>query len=296
MKILFLIALLPLGILWSQADILGIGTLNNKAQGVLQEWQSGGIENLSEAKLGELRIKLYGNRLSAWNMHPETLSKLTEQIEPLREMAIELAGSKNDHQRYHAASLLPYLEPTEKTKSLLLDLAWDKSSSTAKTSMDALFGMKWDTPELKTKTIQHLENKLKGDKLDEKLNKWDTHALEDLEISQQHNRIKARELYSRGGDPTELYKKAIRESAKFGWASDENTQCLIEALAYSVQSKNKVANKYFWDCARKNTRIGIDNFGFDCGSEREIEIRDYIEELAKGYPHIVPLVRINIRS
>ncbi len=145
------------------ADILGLDKLNGKVEEVNQLWkQTDDIQNLEVSKLSELRIELYGNRPNIWNMHPAQLANLSESVEPLREMAFQLAESENKHQRYHAASLLAYLEPNDATKTALLDLARDRNSPTAGISMDVIFGMGWDTQELRNEMVQHLENKLAG--------------------------------------------------------------------------------------------------------------------------------------
>jgi hypothetical protein len=157
--LLLSIALAPL----LGANILNLGKMNDRVEEIHQLWtQTNDIQKLDITKLGELRIELYGNRPNVWNMYPKHLKKMRASIEPLRDVALALAQSADEHQRYHAASLLAYLEPSDVTKLALLDLARDKHSSTAVTSMDTLFGMGWDTPELRKEVVQHLENKLEG--------------------------------------------------------------------------------------------------------------------------------------
>jgi hypothetical protein len=159
--LLLSIALAPL----LGANILNLGKMNDRVEEIHQLWtQTNDIQKLDITKLGELRIELYGNRPNVWNMYPKHLKELRESIEPLRDMALELAQSEDEHQRYHAASLLAYLEPSDVTKSALLDLARDKNSSTAVTSLDTLFGMGWDTPELRQELISDLDRIAEGKK------------------------------------------------------------------------------------------------------------------------------------
>jgi hypothetical protein len=147
------------------ADILGLDKLNRKVEEVRQLWkQADDIQNLEVSELNELRIELYGNRPNVWNMHPAQLKNLSDSVEPLREMALQLAESENKHQRYHAASLLAYLEPSETTKKALLQLAYDKGKSTAATSLSTVFGMGWDTPELRLELVRDLERIVEGEK------------------------------------------------------------------------------------------------------------------------------------
>ena len=108
-----------------------------------------------------------------------------------------------------------------------------------------------------------------------------------MEIAGQYARLAARLFVSWEQDPTDLYKKAIHDSAIGGWNTEEHKWCLLEALAYSVWADKKVAFKHFWDSARKSAL-----FGYNVGNEPSVEVKTYIHEVARGYPLSVPLARI----
>lgn len=146
-----------------KADALDTSELKRQVNAVLADRREKGVDTrLDKDKLKDLRLELRGNRSNVWNLHPEITTSLQKEIEPLRSLAIELAHSQDAHERYHAVSLLAYLEPSEVTKGALFNLAWDENSATAVTSLDTIFGMKWDTPELREKIVDQLENKLAG--------------------------------------------------------------------------------------------------------------------------------------
>ena len=147
------------------ADVFSMSKLSNKVEELHKVWtQVASIEGLEDSKLKELRVELYGNRPNVWNMHPEQLQDMRSRLEPLREMSEQLAKSGNERQRYYGGSFLAYLSPTETTKSILLDLAYDKGHATAGSSLDVLFGMGWDTPELRQELVEDLERIANGQK------------------------------------------------------------------------------------------------------------------------------------
>lgn len=162
MKHLFLL-LFGMLVTTLNADIFGLDKLRDKVGEVHQLWkQNDNIQDLETSKLNELRIELYGNRPNVWNMHPNQLRGLRESVEPLREMALQLAESENEDQRYHAASLLAYLEPNETIKGIMMKFTRDSNPSTVSNSLNVIFGMGWDTPELREELILDLERIAEG--------------------------------------------------------------------------------------------------------------------------------------
>ncbi len=150
---------------WAErvGDPTGYKTLERKMNDVLEDWtQAKTLESLNSENLAAFRKELHGNRTNVWRMHPDELNQLHQAVEPLRELAIQLASSEDSSHKYHSASILPFLEPTEQTKTTLLKLARDESLSTAGTALNTIFGMGWDTPELRAEMVRHLEHKFEG--------------------------------------------------------------------------------------------------------------------------------------
>ncbi len=107
--------------------------------------------------LKALHHALAGGRPNAWRMPPEMLRSTQEAVEPLRDLAKELAESQSSGARYYGAVLNSYLKQTAGTRSLLLMLAHDDRSDTAGTAMDALFGFKIETPELRRELVAAMQ-------------------------------------------------------------------------------------------------------------------------------------------
>jgi hypothetical protein len=133
-------------------------SLRDETEGLLKERHNaapGQPFNLNRLK--QLHHAIMGGRPNVWAMPPNMLVPLQDQIEPLRGIAKELAQSARADDRFYGAILNSYLKQTNETHSLLLKLAHDEHKGTAETSIDTLFGLHLDTPELRRDLLNALQ-------------------------------------------------------------------------------------------------------------------------------------------
>jgi hypothetical protein len=163
MKVLpFLITLCMSIFAHGENDVLRLSAVSAGVNTLLKENQSGGDYRLDDLK--ELHRALAGNRPNIWAMPPWMLSEIRNAVEPVRPVASQLALSENKHERFYGAVLNSYLAPTPESKNLLLKLANDSEAPTAGTALDTLFGMKWESHELREEVIASLEDTGSGKK------------------------------------------------------------------------------------------------------------------------------------
>lgn len=121
-----------------------------------------GAENVSLEDLRKLRAALVANRGNIWMLPAPILDWLRSEMEPVRDLAFRLANSDDRNRRYYAASFASYLEPTDATKEMLGKLAYDEHAPAAGTAMDTLFGMGWETENLRSGVVSSLEGLFDG--------------------------------------------------------------------------------------------------------------------------------------
>jgi hypothetical protein len=141
---------------YGEDDLLRMDSVSDAVNTLLNEKQNDQKYRLDNLK--ELHHALAGNRPNIWAMPPRMLSEIRNAVEPARPIASQLALSENKHERFYGAVLNSYLAPTPESKNLLLKLANDDDGPTAGTALDTLFGMKWESQELRDKVIASLEN------------------------------------------------------------------------------------------------------------------------------------------
>lgn len=107
--------------------------------------------------LKELRVAIVRQAQLHGGYYGAGFSPVRDQLEPLRPLAKQLAESEHSEERYYSAVLNSCLRQTEETRALLFKLADDEQRETAGTALDALFGLKLDTPELREKLVQALQ-------------------------------------------------------------------------------------------------------------------------------------------
>jgi hypothetical protein len=163
MKVLpFLITLCMSIFAYGENDVLRLSAVSAGVNALLKENQSGGDYRLDDLK--ELHRALAGNRPNIWAMPPWMLSGIRNAVEPVRPVASQLALSENKHERFYGAVLNSYLAPTPESKNLLLKLANDSEAPIAGAALDTLFGMKWESHELREEVIASLEDTGSGKK------------------------------------------------------------------------------------------------------------------------------------
>jgi hypothetical protein len=113
-------------------------------------------------QLKNIKLRLVNDFGNVWRLNTQTLQDINRTMEPLRVIASELAVSENEYERAYAAALLSYISPTQSSKKTLERLAKDENKAAADTSLDALFEMNWESPELRKEIVQALNEKVNG--------------------------------------------------------------------------------------------------------------------------------------
>lgn len=140
----------------AQSNLVG-DPVNDEAAKLIESRSSAAGQPFDLERLKALHHALAGGRPNVWIMPPEMLRSTQESVEPLREIAKQLAESPASAERYYGAVLNSYLKQTDGTKSLLLKLAHDDRAETAGTAMDAIFGLKIETPELRQELVAAMQ-------------------------------------------------------------------------------------------------------------------------------------------
>ncbi len=140
----------------AQSNLVG-DPVSSEVTKLLDSRSSAAEQPFDLERLKALHHALAGGRPNVWIMPPEMLRSTQESVEPLRDIAKQLAESPASAERYYGAVLNSYLKQTDGTKSLLLKLAHDDRAETAGTAMDALFGLKIETPELRQELVAAMQ-------------------------------------------------------------------------------------------------------------------------------------------
>ena len=127
----------------------------------LAEESSGG--NTSREALKKLHLALTGSRPNVWNLDDRFLSEIREMMEPVRGLAGSLSESPDKYDRFYAAIIGSYLSPTPQSQEILFKLAHDEDLPTAEAAMATLFGMGWETAELREELVKSLEAAASGE-------------------------------------------------------------------------------------------------------------------------------------
>lgn len=142
----------------AQGDLLNINPVKAEAHRLLESrGQAQPAQPFDLKQLKELHRAIVGNRPNVWTMPEPMRHAMQSELEPLRSLAKQLAESTLSEERYYGAILNSHLRQTDESRALLLKLAHDERAETAGTAMDTLFGLKLDTPELRSELVRALQ-------------------------------------------------------------------------------------------------------------------------------------------
>ena len=162
MKTLILFLWCMISAIHAEDDLLHLDAVTKSVSTLVDQQRNNQGFQLEDLK--NLHQALAGNRPNVWAMPPWMLGQIRDSIEPVRSIARDLTLSKNKHERFYGAVLNSYLLPTPESIDLLIKLADDNEAPTAGTALDALFGMKLETSDIREKLANDLERMANGER------------------------------------------------------------------------------------------------------------------------------------